>query len=91
MVKATPTYLKAFTVRDYTDMDIIRHDIKARMILIIRVGPMAQKDVVELRRLVGELYNIAQDEDAEIARLGDERIVVAPAGIRIWKPQYDLK
>jgi SepF-like predicted cell division protein (DUF552 family) len=30
-------------------------------------------------------------EDAEIARLGEERIIIAPSSIKIWKPEYDLK
>jgi hypothetical protein len=37
------------------------------------------------------LYSIAKAEDAEIARLGEERIIIAPSSIKIWKPEYDLK
>lgn len=91
MTDSKPTYLKAMTVHDSTDLDIIRRDIREGMILIMRVGPMAQKDIQELRNLISELYNIAKENGAEIARLGDERVVVAPSGIQIWKPQYDLK
>lgn len=43
------------------------------------------------RKVVEELYSIAKAENAEIARLGEERIIVAPSGIKIWKPEYDLK
>lgn len=88
---SSPVYLKALTVRDYSDMDMIKKDIKGGMLLIIRVGPIAHKDVGELRRLVEELYGIAKAEGADIARLGDERIVVTPPSVQIWKPQYDLK
>ena len=31
------------------------------------------------------------DSNADIARLGDERIIVTPQGVKIWKPDYDLK
>ena len=61
------------------------------MILILRVTPLAQKDVEKLRKVVEELYVIARNSNAEIARLGEERIIVAPIGIKIWKPDYDLK
>ncbi len=91
MASANPIYLKAITVRDFSDMEMIKKDIKGGMILIIRVGPMAQKDVGQLRKLVEELYAVARTEGADIARLGDERIIVTPAGVQIWKPQYDLK
>jgi len=59
--------------------------------LILRVTPLAQKDVEQLRKVVEELYSIAKGADAEIARLGEERIIVAPSSIKIWKPEYDLK
>lgn len=85
------TYLKAMTVRDYSDMEMIKKDIKMGMILIVRVGPMAQKDLQGLRMLVDDIYAAAKAEGADIARLGEERILVTPVGIQIWRPQYDLK
>ena len=88
---AETIYLKAMTVRDYSDIEMIKKDIKMGMILIVRVGPMAQRNLGELRRLVDELYAAARQEDADIARLGEERILVTPNGVQIWKPQYDLK
>ena len=89
--QANPTYLKAITVRDPSDIHTIKEDIKKGMILILRVTPLAQRDVEKLRKVVEELYVIARDSDADIARLGEERIVVTPPGVKIWKPDYDLK
>lgn len=85
------TYLKAFTIKDTSDLDAIDADIKKGMILILKVTPLAQKDVAELRNMVEEIHQIAKRENADIARLGEERIIVAPSGIKIWKPEYDLK
>ena len=85
------TYLKAITIRDVSDIHSIREDIKKEMILILRVTPLAQKDVDQLRKVVEELYSVAKAAGADIARLGEERIIVAPSGIKIWKPEYDLK
>ena len=87
----SPTYLKAITVRDPSDIHTIKEDVKKGMILILRVTPLAQKDVVQLRKVVEELYSIAKGSGADIARLGEERIIVAPDSIKIWKPEYDLK
>ncbi|MEE9410953.1 MAG: cell division protein SepF [Candidatus Heimdallarchaeota archaeon] len=85
------TYLKAITLRDQSDLHSIKEDIKKNMILILRVTPLAQKDVDQLRKVVEELYSIAKTSGADIARLGEERIIVAPSGVKIWKPEYDLK
>ena len=87
----SPTYLKAITIRDPSDIHTIKEDIKKEMILILRVTPLAQKDVEKLRKVVEELYTIAKNSSADIARLGEERIIVTPPGVKIWKPEYDLK
>ena len=83
-----PTYLKAITIRDPSDIHSIKEDIKKGMILILRVTPLAQKDVEKLRKVVEELYVISRDYNA---RLGEERIIVTPPRIKIWKPDYNLK
>ena len=86
-----PTYLKAITLRDYSDVHSVKEDIKKGMILVLRVTPLAQKNVDELRKVVEEIYAIAKTHDADIARLGEERIIVTPPGIKIWKAEYDIK
>ncbi|MDE1844965.1 MAG: cell division protein SepF [Thaumarchaeota archaeon] len=86
-----PTYLKAITLRDYSDVHSVKEDIKKGMILVLRVTPLAQKNVDELRKAVEEIYNIAKNADADIARLGEERIIVTPSGVKIWRAEYDLK
>ncbi len=87
----TPVYLKALTLRDVTDISAIKEDIKKHMILILRVTPLAQKDVEELRKVVEDLYSYSQSTGGDIARLGEERIVVTPPGVKIWRGAYDLK
>ena len=77
--------------RDPTDIESIRKDIKKGMILILRVTPLAQKDVEKLRIVVDDVYKIAKANGAEIARLGEERIIVTPSAIKIWRAEYDLK
>ena len=86
-----PTYLKAITLRDVSDVHAIKEDIKKSMILVLRVTPLAQKNVDELRKAVEEIYAIAKTTGADIARLGEERIIVTPPGVKIWRAEYDLK
>ena len=52
-----------------SDLHSIKEDIKKGMVLILRVTPLAQKDVEKLRNVVEELYTIARNADADIARL----------------------
>lgn len=87
----TPVYLKAVTLRDLSDISVIKDDIKKHMILIVRVTPLAQKDLEELRKVVEDLYSYTQSVGGDIARLGEERIVITPPGVKIWRGIYDLK
>lgn len=85
------TYLKAITLRDISDIHTVKEDIDKNMILVLRVTPLAQKDVDELRKTVEEIYAIVKSSGANIARLGEERIIVTPSNVKIWRPEYDLK
>ncbi len=86
----TPVYLKAITLRDLSDISALKEDIKKQMILIIRVTPLAQRDLEELRKVVEDLYSYTQSAGGDIARLGEERIVITPPGVKIWRSIYDL-
>jgi SepF-like predicted cell division protein (DUF552 family) len=86
-----PVYLKAITLRDQSDIDIVKEDIKKHMILIIRVTPLAQKDLEGLRKVVEDLYSYTQSAGGDIARLGEERVVITPPGVKVWRGMYDLK
>ncbi len=87
----TPIYLKAISLRNSSDISAVKEDIKKHMILIIRVTPLAQKDLEELRKVVEDLYSYTQTAGGDIARLGEERIVITPPGVKVWRGIYDLK
>ena len=87
----TPVYFNALTLRDISDITSVKEDIKKHMILILRVTPLAQKDLEDLREVVEDLYSYAQSVGGDIARLGEERIVITPPGVKIWRGVYDLK
>jgi SepF-like predicted cell division protein (DUF552 family) len=60
-------------------------------VVIVRVTPLAQKNIDELKKVVEELYKFAQSIEGDIARLGEERIVITPPGVKVWKGAYDMK
>ena len=86
-----PTYVKSITLRDPTDVDEIKLDMKKHNVVIIRVTPLAQKDIDELKKVVKELYDFTQSIGGDIARLGEERIVLTPPGVKVWKGVSDMK
>jgi SepF-like predicted cell division protein (DUF552 family) len=77
--------LKAFPLRTLEEVPAIKKDVSEKMIIILRVTPLAQKNVEELKRAVEELYDFAVSIGGDIARLGEERIVITPPGVKIWR------
>ena len=61
------------------------------IILILRVTPLAQKDVEELRKIIEELSRYVRSTGGDIARLGEELVVVTPPSVNIRHESYDLK
>jgi SepF-like predicted cell division protein (DUF552 family) len=70
-----PIYLKAITLKDISDVDSIKNDAKKHMILIVRITPMAQKDIETLRKVIDDLYNFVKSAGGDIARLGKEYMI----------------
>ena len=77
--------LKALQLRSAEDLRSIQEDVAKRTIVILRVTPLAQKSVEDLKTVVEQLYEFATSIGGDIARLGEERIVITPPGVRIWR------
>lgn len=80
-----PIYLKAVTLKNISEVSEIKKDAKKEMIIILRVTPLAHKDVEQLRKAIDDLYKYVQSSGGDIARLGEERVVITPPGVKIWK------
>ena len=79
------TYLKAMPLRDLSDLEAIKNEVQSGNILILRITPLASKSIEDVKRAVNELYEFAESIGGDIARLGEERIVICPQNIRIWR------
>jgi uncharacterized protein len=77
--------LKALQLRNAEDLQRIQQDVANRTIVILRVTPLAQKSVEDLKTVVEQLYEFVTSIGGDIARLGEERIVITPPGVRIWR------
>ncbi|MEM3383571.1 MAG: cell division protein SepF [Nitrososphaerales archaeon] len=78
-------YLKAISLKSLEELPSIKEDVSKNMIIILRITPLARKDVVELKKAVEELYEFSVSIGGDIARLGEERIVITPPGVKIWR------
>jgi len=79
------TYLKAMPLKELTDLENIKNEVKNGNIIILRVTPLANKSIDDVKSAVNELYEFAESIGGDIARLGEERVVICPKNIRIWR------
>jgi SepF-like predicted cell division protein (DUF552 family) len=79
------TFLKAMALNDFSDIEKIKAEIESGNILIIKITPLAKDNIEDVRRAVSELCDFINSIKGDIARLGEERIVVTPKSIRIWR------
>jgi SepF-like predicted cell division protein (DUF552 family) len=79
------TYLKAMPLRELTDLEAVQNEVRNGNIVILKITPLANKNLDDVKKAVDELYTFASSVHGDIARLGEERIVITPEKIRIWR------
>ena len=78
-------YLKALPLRTLEDVELFKQEVKNGNILILKVSPLAMKSVDEVKRAVGDLSEFVHLIGGDIARLGEERVVITPNFVQIWR------
>ena len=84
-IARSPVYVKALPLADLDDVETIKIEIKTGNILIIRITPLARRSVDETKLAITELTDHVKSIGGDIARLGEERIVITPPGVKIWR------
>lgn len=79
------TYLKAMPLKDVIDVESVKNEVKNGNIIILRVTPLANKSIEDVKKAINELYQFSESSGGDIARLGEERVVICPKNIRIWR------
>jgi hypothetical protein len=79
------TYLKAMPLKTVADVENVKNEVKNGNIIILRVTPLASKSIEDVKNAVNELTQFAESIGGDIARLGEERVVICPKNIRIWR------
>jgi len=82
---ASKIYLKAVPLRDLSDLDKFREEVKAGNILILRITPLASKSIDDVKKAINELCDFVESIGGDIARLGEERVVICPPKVRVWR------
>lgn len=87
MESPSDTYIKAVPLRAYEDVDIIKSEVRAGNIVITNVAPLAKHNIEDVKRAINELNEYAALINGDIARLGEERVILTPKTVKIWRGQ----
>jgi len=77
-------------LRSLEDVEVIKHELSLGNILVLKVTPLARKSVEDVKEAVNELYGFTQSIGGDIARLGEERVVIVPNSIKIWRQEISV-
>ena len=80
-----PIFVKAFPLRDLTDVPRIKAEIIEGNILIVKITPIAKRSVEDTKSAISELVDFVKSIQGDIARLGEERIVMTPPTVKVWR------
>ncbi|MDH5779414.1 MAG: cell division protein SepF [Candidatus Bathyarchaeota archaeon] len=84
-------YLRARLLRSLEDVETVKREVKAGNILILRISALAKKSAEDVKRAVDELCRFTELTGGDIARLGEERVVITPSSIRIWRGKTTIR
>ena len=82
---APSIYIKTFTLREKGDAEVIKHEVLSGNVVIVRITPLAASCVEDVRVVVEELCRFSERYGGDIARLGEERVVITPPTVKIWR------
>ena len=78
-------YLKALPLRALDEVDLIKEEVSSGNIIILRITPLARKNLDDVKTAVNKLCEFTKSVGGDIARLGEERVVIVPHFIAIWR------
>ncbi len=84
-VEVEKTYLKAMPLKELADVEKVKDEVRNGNIIILKVTPLASKSIEDVKSAVNELYAFSESNGGDIARLGEERVVICPKNVRIWR------
>ena len=78
-------YIKPFTLNSLEELDKVKGEVETGNIVIIRLTPLLDVDLDDVKRAVRKLRKFTKEIDGDIASLGEDRVVVTPSYVKIWR------
>lgn len=77
--------IKIRTLSDFADTEAIQQDIRQNHIVFIKIRPLKEKDMTELKRAVDRLRKTCMAVNGDIAGVDEDFLVITPEAVRIHR------
>ncbi|MFP4567762.1 MAG: cell division protein SepF [Candidatus Woesearchaeota archaeon] len=78
--------VRPFVLDDFADIKTILETLReGNTICLVNIGPLREKDMIELKRAINKLKKTVEAIDGEIAGFGEDYVVVTPSFAEIYK------
>jgi len=78
-------FIKIRTLSDFADTETIQGDIRQNNILFIKIKPLKDKDMTELKRAVDRLRKTCMAINGDIAGIDEDFLVITPEAVKIHR------
>jgi len=78
--------VRTFILDDFADIKAILESLReGNTICLVNIGPLREKDMIELKRAINKLKKTVEAIDGEIAGFGEDYVLVVPSFAEIHK------
>ncbi len=78
--------VRPFIITDFADIKPMLDSLReGYTIALVNVGPLKEKDMVELKRAVNKLKKTCDAIEGDIAGFGENWLVITPSFAKIWR------
>jgi SepF-like predicted cell division protein (DUF552 family) len=78
-------YLKTLKLNSLEELDKVKSELESGNAVIIRLTPLFDKDLDDVKRAVRNLKNFTNKINGDVASLGEDRVIVTPSNVKIWR------
>jgi len=77
--------IKIATLNDFSDVDHIQKELRDGHIVWVRMKPLKEKDMIELKRAIDRLRKTCIAVNGDIAGVDEDYLIVSPDGVKIHR------
>ncbi len=76
-------YVRIITLHEYGDVERAQNELREGNIVWLRIKPLKEKDMIELKRAIDKLKKTIHAINGDIAGVDEDYVILTPEGIRI--------